>query len=468
MGGSSQGRRPVAAGLGLLLVLATAACDAGGSDGTAPPGTEPCPGAELSAGWDRFVAPYLADELWRPDYAYDAGHYLQVPLHAAFALDRADWQEAFADHFRRYLDSGADSGADSGTGSGPERIDNPLSRFQYLYLASRFLVLAHAYDRDELIPPDLPAALGREIDRTWRVEPARHWSRDRKRRGLPMGDLLRWKLDVRDVEPGYLRALRDEELFALMVAADLERFRRATGTAALDGALLGEILRTTDRVFSQEVQWVRDGRGWLLQPGVWSDHRDYRYAGHDALAPDLEPAPVPGLSMDSAHRHRLPLWIVSLAGAHAEGTDGHRHAIELWRGLERQLMEVVLVPPSADFPAYRTNNFMDGSNGVYRYGYETLGPSTGYGPYERSGKLRFGWWRFLPGERVYRLYRALCAQYPLPDRVERLYAGPGTSRPRHPIITRDDAGFQELLVRLAAQLTPELVEAQARARAGTG
>ncbi|MBG0566631.1 hypothetical protein [Actinoplanes aureus] len=40
--------------------------------------------------WSSTVARYLADPLWRDDEAYNAGHVLQVPLHAAFARQRAD------------------------------------------------------------------------------------------------------------------------------------------------------------------------------------------------------------------------------------------------------------------------------------------------------------------------------------------------------------------------------------------
>ena len=34
--------------------------------------------------WDATVAPYLRDDLWTDREAYDAGHFLMVPLHGAF------------------------------------------------------------------------------------------------------------------------------------------------------------------------------------------------------------------------------------------------------------------------------------------------------------------------------------------------------------------------------------------------
>jgi len=406
-----------------------------------------CSGAQAAAEWERIVTPYLEDTLWTENFAYDAGHFLQVPLHAAFALGRRDWQQAFGDHFQSFIDAG------------PPRIDNPLYRFQYLYLASRFLVLAQSHRRIDLIPEGLPAELFREVQRAWEIEPARHWSHDPERQGLVMRDLLDWKLRVRDVEPGYLRAFRDEELFLLVVAADLEKFRRSSQEpTGLDENVLADVLETSDRLFSQELSRLDDGPGWLLQAGVWSSHPDYRYAGHGRLEPNLDPAPIEGLSMDSAHRHRLPLWLISLAGAHDAGTSGRTHYLGLWRQLETHFMETILVSPGQGFPGYRLVNFMDGRNGVYRYGYQTLGAAQGYGPYGRSGKLRLGWWRFLPGRPPYRLYRDLCAEHPLPEPVATLYTGPATSRTRHPIITEVEDRFRELLVYLAAEIPSSFID----------
>jgi len=95
-------------------------------------------------------------------------------------------------------------------------------------------------------------------------------------------------------------------------------------------------------------------------------------------------------------------------------------------------------------------NFMDGRNGIYRWQYASLGPNQGYGPYELSGVLLHGWWAFLPGERVGRLYRNLAARFPLREEQLAIYGGPARRTPGSTDILRN--GMAELLCRLAAEL----------------
>jgi hypothetical protein len=95
---------------------------------------------------------------------------------------------------------------------------------------------------------------------------------------------------------------------------------------------------------------------------------------------------------------------------------------------------------------------MDGRNGVYRWGYASLGKDQGFGPYELSGILVSGWWAFLPGERTATLFRDLAAQFPLTEQLAAVYSGPVQRKPGSPPgIMRD--GTAELLARLAADLS---------------
>ena len=96
---------------------------------------------------------------------------------------------------------------------------------------------------------------------------------------------------------------------------------------------------------------------------------------------------------------------------------------------------------------------MNGRNGIYRWSYHSLGHDQGYGPYELSGTLILGWWPFLPGPRIRQLYRDLAAEFPLPDAVLDLYAGPvPNDRPRTKVTGVLVNGTAELLCRLAADL----------------
>jgi hypothetical protein len=39
---------------------------------------------DMTALWQRTVSPFLLDPQWQREFAYDAGHVLMGPLHAAF------------------------------------------------------------------------------------------------------------------------------------------------------------------------------------------------------------------------------------------------------------------------------------------------------------------------------------------------------------------------------------------------
>ena len=85
---------------------------------------------------------------------------------------------------------------------------------------------------------------------------------------------------------GYQGATTAAELLVLSAAADLRSYRHSVGLPP--DTLLDEM---SDRAFalaSCGVEWG-EGGGWLLQPGRWSEHPDYLYAGHSKI-PD---APVP-------------------------------------------------------------------------------------------------------------------------------------------------------------------------------
>jgi hypothetical protein len=153
---------------------------------------------------------------------------------------------------------------------------------------------------------------------------------------------------------------------------------------------------------------------------------------------------------DASHSHRSPLWLRSLAGGAPGGSPERAYYRALARSLEEQFFARVLEPPSPEFDAWRIRNFMDGRNGLYRWGYPSLGPEEGYGPYELSGTLLHGWWAFLPGDRTRRLYRDLSQRFPLSDRSLAIYSGPAKlPRAANGVLTD---GTAQLLCQLGAEL----------------
>lgn len=399
--------------------------------------------ASVETIWERTVRPYLADPLWADRDAYDAGHYLMVPLHAAFYLDRPAWQDQFANYAHRFVSTGYDELSEP---------PNRETRLQHMYVLSRFAVLAASFDRQGMIPTGLLDLLYDEVHSKWALEPAWQWARDPFPGG--MRERLHWKLDTPRPEHSFWRAIIDEEFPLFAIASDLLAYERLTGFRHQHSSVMVEIAAMTSRVFDQEAVWASDGT-WVFQPGVWTDHVDYAYAGRSVKSRSLEPAPVEGIAPDTSHSHRYPLWLYSYQVGSPSGGD---QFLNFRRGLSRQFFMRVAVPPSEAFPAYRTTNYMDGRNGLYRWEYATQGPDNGYGPYEVSGTMLLGWWIFLGTEPACEMYAQLSDSFPLPQDVLRTYVGPNTSRDRHPLVADPASytnGFRELIVRLAAQLCDE-------------
>ena len=235
--------------------------------------------------------------------------------------------------------------------------------------------------------------------------------------------------------------------------------------------------RHTSRLRFGDSKLLTDDGRWLLQPGVWGDHPDFQYAGHDSAEPDpatgsLPPAPVDGIGWDTGHAHRLPLWLRSLEAAAVE-PDDVAFIRSVRAGLERQFFERVLIRPDADadeegdeqgdedgdrFDGFRTTNYLSGHDGLYRYGYRNRSGRDGlpfrYEPGEVSSTLMYGWWTFLDTDRTTDLYREISESFPLSQQTLDVYTGPAAARQQHPLL-HDGAfltnGFSELFTLLAAQ-----------------
>lgn len=400
---------------------------------SAPAGRHVVPevvGARERLLFDTMVRPLLEQPLWSDGRAYEAGHSLMVPLHAAFQFGEIAWQTAFADHFRRWRVS---SGAHA----------EGIAYLQYLYLASWYVVLAKVHGAH--VPLDLESALAAEVSDELLRRPAWHWSNSFAN-GIQR---LEWKLANPKSKPRYYAAITDEELFVLALAANVSRGRGSSNDSPFATAR-----ELAHRIFTEDIVTTNDG-GWLLQPGAWSDHPAYSRAGQAAKAPGLPARELADVAWDTSHAARFPLWLRSLEG------DASSPVKSLYSGLRerfgRHFATHVLVRPDAAFPTFRTTNYIDGRNGVFRWGYASLGPNDGYGPYEASGTLLDGWWAFAGNATVRGAYESLAAQYPLPPAVLILYGGPTwirrcTQDPSEVERLRAALGFDELRVRLASLL----------------
>lgn len=395
--------------------------------------------AELERLWQWRVERYLSAELWREEQAYNAGQLLQVPLHAAFFSGRREWMEQFAEQFARFMDND----------DGVVPAASPLNKMNYLYLASRFVAICSRSGLGELVPAGLGERLNNQLDQLWFRKPAWMWDREPFHGGI--AERVRWKLAAGRSRRSYYRAIIDQDMFPMAIAADLRQAQRSAGIELPRPEPVIDALELALAVFAQRVV-PTGGGGWLMQPGLWTDHPDLAFAGTEHWTSGMAPVPVADIAEDSSHSHRYPLWLTSLLEAYPPGSAQRRFYEGLRGGLALQLLHQVLVPPDPEFPSYRLTNYLDGRNGWYRVGHPTLPPGTGYGPFELSGTFLLGWWSFLDHPLVCEAYREQAYLFPLPDRVVDVYVGPG-GRAASSITMSDPSGLRTglrlLLVMLA-------------------
>lgn len=380
--------------------------------------TAGCLGEESEDVHDPSAVELLSQPLWIERDAYDASHNLMVPMHAAFARGN-DWEiERYARFFSRFRATGSAS-----------FVPDPFHRLQFLYFYSRFTsLLAERENCSRRSVAHHATVLSMWLPIV--MAPAWQWDRA----DFPtLFDRVRWKLDQTDVAYSYYRAVIDEDLFGLAIGADLGAV--ASHCSLEMSQQYADSLALAGRIFSQEISPTTAG-GWVLQKGAWTDHPDYAYAGHQQVAPDLQPAPVPGISPDSSHSFRLPLFLVSFACAQQPGSLRDSYFSLLGQLAVQWLVRTVVMPDSS-FEGIRMTNYMDGENGVFRYGYVTQGPGNGFGPYELSGSLNIGWWSFV-GPMAETVYQTQLASLPFTDEVITTYVGPNTLRIRNPAFTEPE------------------------------
>lgn len=394
---------------------------------------------EIDKLWQKTVKLHLRDSLWQKRDIYDAGHFLMVPLHSSFSLNADDWQEDFAEHFERFTKSyhHLDSGK--------------LHKLHYYYLISQFIILAKKNQKFNLLVDSLFNIVYQEIDSIWVHQKAWGWKHPKREKASfeSMRERIYWKLDNSNIkENTYHKAIIDEEFFVVAIAADLKYYLALSNKNV--NPLLNDIIKTGLYIYNKRVVWDSDKRGWLFQPGMWHNHPDFKYSGNSLANNGIQPISIDSISEDASHAHRRALWLLSLKNACIDSDSDKNFISKLIEGLEYQFVNTVLVYPSPDYPYFRTNNFMDGYNGVYRWSYSSLGNGYGYGPYELTEAIFLGWWTFLNTKEIKMIYKRMEKSFPLEGSYLNLVASK-TKRRRHPIVeSAQTNGYFELICKLSS------------------
>lgn len=206
-----------------------------------------------------------------------------------------------------------------------------------------------------------------------------------------------------------------------------------------------------DRIFETQVTWFEDGT-WLLQVGAWADHPDYLYAGisdPDEIEEGIDYR-VEDCSWDAGHSMRFPLFLRSYQRA-CLTQERIKQYEKLIKGYGDTFVKNVLVEPDKMCKYYRMNNYMNGRNGLYRFGYNA--EEVGIGPYQNSVCFLLGLYAFCGNEEVLEAYRITAQKFPLDKEGEKIYTDPTTIREQNPIFVSQT--YRQFLCYLAGRLVFE-------------
>lgn len=405
--------------------LVSCGSDGGGSTTSHPPApTPPVVENPVDRLWADTVESYLSDNLWEPEFNYDASHLLMLPLYYAFQMDGSNEQkEHFHQFFARY------------SAHIEQKDENLQRRLLFYFLTVNYLSWCECSAPSGLlenITLDTINIWNKQTNTTWGAGPFDSYK-----------ESISWKVAG---GPGgtvsFGKALFDAEILLLAVGARLK---------VLNGEeRVIELEEMTDKAVEMfEVLGVQNAERWIFQPGVWAEYRDYRFAGHHSLENNLAPSIIPNIGTDSSHIARMPLWLDAVIAA----TD-KESLKQIKRGFTKQFEEVALIPSSDVFLAPRLTNYIDGSNGLYRYGFNSLGEFNAYQPYELSGALVTNWYGFMGSEILKAEFSNALDNFPLSPDIIEIYSGPSSTTIHHPLVQFPayfENGFAELYMRISVQ-----------------
>lgn len=264
---------------------------------------------------------------------------LVIVFHAAFLLNEPKWQKEFSNQVHLFIEA-YNKNSNS-------LVQDRLTQIHYLYFLSRFMVLAEQ-QIPELVPDGLYVFLLRRVNDIWVTEPAWQWGRKPFVGG--MQERILWKLENKNVAQSYYRAIIDEELFTIAIAADLRTYEKLAIDREERSPVIDDVLEKSLMIFKQEGIF-QDNGGWLFQPGVWTDSPSYVYAGNLEIKEGMKPILVEGIAWDSSHSHRFPLFLASLITVYESTDEEYAFYKKIRNSLEVQFCETVLKGPTIDFPA---------------------------------------------------------------------------------------------------------------------
>ena len=154
---------------------------------------------------------------------------------------------------------------------------------------------------------------------------------------------------------------------------------------------------------------------YAFQPGALFDHIDLKYAGHLEISDGMSFMPISSIENDSSHFSMFPSMISALKNAYPKNSYHYNFYEEVNRKIGNAFYEkVVLYNNNSVF----TKNYMDGTNGLYRYDDKL---NDAYLPYEVSGTILFGTWSFLNHDNDEFFFKSILESFPLSKKTISIY-----------------------------------------------
>ncbi len=153
--------------------------------------------------------------------------------------------------------------------------------------------------------------------------------------------------------------------------------------------------------------------GYFFQLGITRDSRDHLYAGHLSLKKDMLAFMVDSIGRDTSHFSLFPSMINALQFAYPINSETFNFFARVNSEISRLFFNTIV--------EYRnggvfTKNYMDGSNGLYRYD-----GNDAYLSYELSGTILFGSWFYLNSKEGIYFFENLFNSFPLSIDVISIY-----------------------------------------------
>lgn len=387
--------------------------------------------------WKKTISKYINGDLWDEINCYDAGHVLLVPMFYAFEQHDEKRMNEFHDLFSRYADYlvSVDYNYEYWN----------LNHMQFNFLASNYINLCMENNCSNEIKQELLDYLYDEAFFRCLLNREKYHTEN-----TPQYDGL--AATLRDFKNG--RPIADLYQYHITILFNLKEYSNNNGYFLSEerNNIIEEALEIINTIYEDGVTFT-DGDKWLLNVGAFDELEEYAYMHYDSIQDNMQSMKQENTTWDTSHFSRIPVFLQIIKKANKGDKERIEYYDRLIKGLREQFLENVLIKPDETHNYYRTTNYMDSRNGLYRYNYATQ-QSTAYLPYQLSGTLCLGWWIFLGGE-MNQIYTEIYNTFPLTKDAIQTYVGPNTTRERNEYVKLPDYfenGFAELVCLTASKL----------------